>query len=68
MKEITEEQALNRLRAKVSYNVKIKDVAKEFGVSPAFMCSVMAGKDPMTENMQQEIGVERRIAYFATEE
>ena len=63
--QITEADALERLRAKVGYSVKIKDLAKTYGVSAPFMSRVLSGKDPMTEPMLKSIGV-RRVVTFET--
>lgn len=67
MQEITQEQALNRLRAKVGYDKKVKDLAADFSVSAAFMSDVLSGKKGMTEPMLQAIGVTRRVTYETTE-
>lgn len=67
MQEISEDQVLNRLRAKVSYGKKIKDLADDFGVSAAFMSMVLAGKRPITEPMLKAIGVRRHTVYEAVE-
>ena len=64
MNEITEEQALNRLRAKVGYRHGIGAVAKEFKISQPFMSRVLAGKDPMTEPMLKDIGVQRMTKFY----
>jgi antitoxin component HigA of HigAB toxin-antitoxin module len=65
MAEITKNQALNRLRAKISYDKKIKDLAKDFGVSSPFMSAVLSGKKSMTEQMLNAVGVRRVVTYFA---
>lgn len=62
--EITAEHALERLRAKITYGVKIKDLAAEFGVSPPFMSAVLSGAKGMTEPMLDAVGVERRVSYY----
>lgn len=64
MAEITKDQALDRLRAKISYDKKIKDLAKDFGVSSAFMSCVLSGKKSMTEKMLSAVGVRRVTTYF----
>jgi transcriptional regulator with XRE-family HTH domain len=64
---ITEEQALNRLRAKIGYSKKIKDLAADFGVSPPFMSAVLAGDKRMTDRMLKSIAVRRRVT-FETDE
>ena len=68
MHEITKEQALNRLRDKVSYDKRIKDLARDFEVSAAFMSMVLAGKKPMNANMKQFIGVKTKTCYFLIED
>ena len=64
VREITEDEALERLRSKISYNCKIKDLAAEFGVTPAFMSMVLSGKRPITGAMLEAIGMGRRVIYF----
>lgn len=64
MAQITEEQALNRLRAKIRYGHKIKHLAESFGVSAAFMSTVLAGKKSMTGPMLAKIGVRRAVVFF----
>lgn len=66
MPEITEEQALERLRAKKGYGVKLADLAEEFGVSVPFMSNVLTGRRGMTEPMLKAIGVTRRKIYETT--
>lgn len=67
MHEITQEQALNRFRAKKTYGVTLKDIAGEFGVSTAFVSAVMSGEKPMTEPMLKAVGVTKRTVFEATE-
>jgi hypothetical protein len=62
--EITEEQALNRLRARIAYGRRIKDLADQFQVSIQFMSAVLSGKKKMTEPMLKSIGVRRSIVYI----
>ena len=47
--ELNKEQVLNRLRARITYDFKIKDLANEFGVSAAFMSMVLGGKREMQD-------------------
>lgn len=61
--QITEKQVLDRLRAKINYQTKIKDLAAEFEVSPAFMSMVLAGKKPITGPMLAAVGVRRIEVY-----
>lgn len=67
MSEISEHDALERLRARISYGMRIKALAEEFGVSQAFMSMVLAGQKRMTGPMLKSIGVERRVTYWTTE-
>lgn len=67
MPEITEEQTLNRLRAKKSYGVTLADMAGDFGVTPQFVSMVLAGKKPMTDAMLAAVGVRRRVVFEETE-
>ena len=67
MKEITEKEALERLRAKKTYGVRISDMASEFGVSAAFMSAVLTGSKGMTEPMLLSVGVTRRVIYETQE-
>lgn len=63
MKEITKQDALDLLRARVAYETRIKDLATEFGVSQAFMGAVLAGQKRMTDPMLASIGVTRKTVY-----
>lgn len=63
--QITEEQARDRLKAKIGYSMKVKDLAVEFGVSSPFMSMVLAGKRDMTEPMLKAIDV-TKITTFET--
>ena len=67
MQQITEEQALERLRAKKTYGVTLADLSAEFGVSAQFVGQVLAGSKPMTDAMLDSIGVTRRTIYEAQE-
>lgn len=67
MPEITEEQALDRLRAKKSYGVTLADLGDEFGVSKQFIGQVLAGTKPMTDPMLKAVGVARRTIFETTE-
>lgn len=67
MREISEQDALERLRARISYGMRIKTLATKFGVSQAFMSMVLAGKKRMTEPMLRSIGVERKVTYLLKE-
>jgi len=68
MKEISEQEALELLRAQISYGRRITGLAKELGVSQAFMSAVLAGQKRMTDPMLKLIGVERRVTYFLARE
>ena len=65
--QITEDQALKRLRAKKTWGVTLADLGEEFGVSAQFISQVMSGKKPMTEPMLKAIGVTRRTVYETTD-
>jgi plasmid maintenance system antidote protein VapI len=65
--QITEDQARERLRAKIGYGRKIKDLADEMGVSNSFMSAVLKGDKPITEPMLEAIGVERQTIYVTKE-
>ena len=67
MQEITEEQALERLRDKKTYGVTLADLGAEFGVSKQFVGQVLKGSKPMTKAMLASIGVTRRTIYEAQE-
>lgn len=64
MQEISEQDALERLRSRVSYGKPATALAGEFGVSQAFMSAVLSGKKRMTDPMLKSIGIERRVTYF----
>lgn len=68
MQEITEDEALNLLRSRVSYGKNITTLATELGVSQAFMSAVLAGKKRMTDPMMESIGVVRKVTYWRVEE
>ena len=68
MPEITQEEALDLLRAKKTYGVRLKDIAGEFGVSTAFVSAVLAGEKAMTDAMLASVGVSRRTIYETTNE
>jgi len=65
--KITEDQALERLKARISYDFKMKDLAAEFDVSAAFMSMVLGGKKPMTKAMLDAISVRKTTIYETTE-
>ena len=64
MKEISEQEVLERLRARKSYGTLIKDLAAEFDVSVSFMSAVLLGQKRPSQKMLKAIGVERRFAYY----
>lgn len=68
MKEISEQEALELLRAQISYGKRITGLAKELGVSQAFMSAVLLGQKRMTDDMLKLIGVERRTTYVLVRE
>lgn len=63
--EITQADALKRLKSMVSYNRNIGALADEFGVSIQFMSAVLHGRKRMTDTMLQRVGVSRRVIYEA---
>jgi hypothetical protein len=65
--EITEEEALDRLRSRLGYRYSQKDMAEEFGVSAAFMSAVITGKSNIPDYMLSAIGVERKVVYRVIE-
>lgn len=68
MKEISEQEALELLRSQISYGRRITGLAKELGVSQAFMSAVLLGQKRMTDDMLKFIGVERRTTYVLVRE
>lgn len=62
--EISEDEALESLRALITYRVKIKDLAKRFSVSNAQMSLVLQGKQKMTDEMLKVIGVQMVTVYI----
>lgn len=64
--EISEAEALKKLRAFITYDVKIKDLAKRFGVSSAAMSATLSGKRKMTDEMLTAIGVRCVVVYLLT--
>ena len=67
MKEITKEEALNRLRAMKTYGVKLSDLAARFEVSSSFVSAVLSGQKAMNEQMLEAVGVTRRTIYETNE-
>lgn len=63
MKEISEQEVLERLRARKPYGTLLKDLAAEFDVSVAFMSAVLLGKKRPTHRMLKTIGVEKQAVY-----
>lgn len=61
--EISEVAALEKLRALITYTVKIKDLAKRFGVSSAAMSAILSGKKRMSDDMLKAIGVRCVVVY-----
>lgn len=66
--QINEDEVRNRLKGKIGYDVKVKDLAKEFSVSPAFMSMVLAGKRDLTEPMLTSVGVKKVITFEILEQ
>lgn len=65
--EITPMDALKKLRAFISYDCKIMDLAKRFNVSRAHMSDILAGKGEMTDEMLKAVGVKRVVVYVLDE-
>ena len=63
MTELTREAVLHRLRGLISYEVKIKHLAEQFGVSPPFMSAVLAGKKSPTSVMLAAINIRKVTTY-----
>ena len=61
--EISETSVLKKLRAFISYECGISDLAKRFGVSRSVMSNVLKGEAEMTDAMLKAVGV-RRITVF----
>ena len=64
MKEISEQEVLERLRARKPYGTLLKNLAAEFDVSVAFMSAVLLGQKRIPDRMLRAIGVERKVAYY----
>ena len=64
MNEITEQDVLSLLRAKVPYGTRIRDLADHFNVSTAFMSAVLLGRKRMTKPMLAAVGVQRKVVYL----
>lgn len=56
---MTEAEALNRFRERVTYGFNQSDLAKEFGVSRSFMSAVLSGQKKMTQTMLASLGLRR---------
>lgn len=66
-RRITEAEALDRLRDLVGYGRTQSDIAKEVGVSPAFVSAVFKGHKPATSALLALAGVERRTEFYLRE-
>lgn len=56
MKIVTEEEALDMFRKRLTYTTKQRHLAKEFGVSNSMISAVMTGKKNMTPAMLASVG------------
>lgn len=65
---LSEEEVLERLRALVTYNRKQADIAKQCGVSRAFLSAVLKGKKKPSQAILSLINVERVTAYRESSE
>ena len=63
MKQISKPDVMRKLRALVSYDVKIKHLAERFEVSAPFMSAVLAGKKDPTEVMLQAVNAKKSVIY-----
>lgn len=62
--EIKAIDALEKLRALITYKVNIKALSERFGVSRAHMSGILAGDHEMTEDMLKAVGVKRVVVYL----
>ncbi|GGB00038.1 hypothetical protein GCM10011491_30340 [Brucella endophytica] len=63
MTGIPENEVIDRLRALVTYNRKQSDIARECGVSSAFVSEVLKGRKKPSDAILSLIKVERVIIY-----
>ena len=56
--EVTEAEALAELRAKIGYDYKQLDMARDIGVTKAYICQVLAGKSGLTGKFYDYLGLE----------
>lgn len=57
MAEVTYENVLGRLRARITYDIKASDLAREYGVSASYMSQVLKGTKAMNGAMLKSVGV-----------
>lgn len=67
-KQISEEDALERVRGLVTYHCNRTQLAKKFGVSQPFISKVLSGRAPPTKAMLEAVDVKKCITYFAKQE
>ncbi len=68
MKIITEAEALERVRALVTYGTTQIDIAKKAGVSKPSVSAIMSGKRSMSDEILKVAGIQRRVEYILLEE
>lgn len=65
--EIKALDALRRLRAMVTYERGVKELATQFGVSRSTMSKILKGDAEMNEDMFKAIGVKRVVVLVLDE-
>ena len=63
LETVNENEALKRLRDRITYDFNQSDLAEEFGVSRAFMSQVLLGHKPPTEKMMASVGIEKKTVF-----
>ena len=61
---LSEEEALERLRAMITYDRKQGDLAEELGVSRAYVSAVLTGKKAPSDKMLALAGLVRRVEIY----
>lgn len=59
---MTEEEALHALRSKISYWYSQKDMAKEAGLSSAYVSAVLKGHKSPSSKLLSLIGLEKKVS------
>ena len=65
---VSEGEALARLRALKPYGVTCQDLGERFGVSAAFVSSVLLGKKRPNAVMLEAVGLRRAEVFMETED